>query len=74
MTSECDLTKSAYPVTMTTVRQCSIREFGRGYTIKQLPRASPDLCKPLIQGFTNFTAVHFVAKCHIVNSSQKFLL
>ena len=24
-----------------------------------------------IQGFTNFTAVHFVTKCHIVNSSQK---
>jgi len=24
-----------------------------------------------IQGCTNFTAAHFVAKCHTVNSSQK---
>ena len=65
MTSECDVAKSAYPVTITTIRHCSKREFGRGHTIKQSPRASPDLCKPLSQGFTNFTAVHFVAKCHI---------
>jgi len=27
-----------------------------------------------IQSFTNFTAVHFVIKCHTVNSSQNFHL
>jgi len=30
MTSYCDVTNSVYPVTMTTIRHCSILEFGRG--------------------------------------------
>ena len=49
MTSYCDVTNSAYPVTMTTIglRHCSILEFGRGHPIKQSPRASLDLCTPL---------------------------
>ena len=49
MTSYRDVTNnSVYLVTMTTMslRHCSIREFGRGHTIKQSPRASLDLCTP----------------------------
>jgi len=30
MTSYCDVTNSAYPVSMTTIRHCSILEFGSG--------------------------------------------
>jgi len=49
MTSCCDVTNnSLYPVTMTTIRHCSILGFGRGHPIKQSPRASPDLCTPLL--------------------------
>jgi len=47
MTSQYDVTNSVYPVIMTTMRHCSILEFGRGHPIKQSPRASPDLCTPL---------------------------
>jgi len=47
VSSNCDVTNSVYPVTMTTIRHCSILEFGRGHTIKQSPGASPDLCTPL---------------------------
>jgi len=47
MTSYCDVTNSVYPVTITTIRHCSILEFGRGHPIKQSPRASQDLCTPL---------------------------
>jgi len=36
ITSYCDVT--------TTIRHCSLLEFGKGYTIKQSPRASPDRC------------------------------
>jgi len=38
---------SYYLVTMTTMCHCSILEFGRGHTIKQSPRSSPDLCTPM---------------------------
>jgi len=47
MTSYCDVTNIVYPVTMTTIRHCSILGFGRGHPIKQSPRASVDLCTPL---------------------------
>ena len=30
MTSNCDVKNSAYPATMTTIRQCSTLEFGKG--------------------------------------------
>jgi len=50
-TSYCDVTNSVYPVTMTTIRHCSIIEFGRGHTIKKSPWASPDLCTPLHRVF-----------------------
>jgi len=33
---------SYYPVTTTTMRHCSILEFGREHAIKQSPRSSPD--------------------------------
>ena len=48
MMSYCDVTNSVYPATMTTIRHCSILGFGRGYPIKQSPRASPHLCTPLV--------------------------
>ena len=38
MTSYYDIENSVYTVTMTTIRHCSILEFGRAHTIKQLPR------------------------------------
>jgi len=56
MTSYCDVTTSVYPVTMTTIRHCSILEFGGGYTIKQLPRVSPDLCTPLVRSVLSVEA------------------
>jgi len=40
---------SIFPVTMTIIRHCLIPEFGWGHKIKQLPRASPNLCTPLHQ-------------------------
>ena len=36
-TSYRDVTNSVYPVTMTTIRHCSILEFGRGNTINRDP-------------------------------------
>jgi len=44
------VTISVYPETMTTKRHCSILEFGRGHThtLNQLPRASSDVCTPLV--------------------------
>jgi len=48
MTSYCDVTNSVYPVTMTTIRHCSILEFGREHTIKKSPQASPDLRTSLV--------------------------
>ena len=50
MLSNCDVTNSVYLVTMTTIRHCSILEFGQVHTIKQSPRASTDLCTPLRVG------------------------
>jgi len=47
MTLYCDVTNSIYPITMTTMRHCSILDFGRGHPFKQSPRASPYLCTPL---------------------------
>ena len=47
MTSYCEVTKSVYPVKVTTIRHCSILEFGRGHTIKHTLRASQDPCTPL---------------------------
>jgi len=47
MTLYCDVTNSVYPVTMTTIRYCSILKFGRGHPIKQSPQASRNLCTPL---------------------------
>jgi len=47
MTSYYDATNSVYPVTMTTIHQCSMLGFGRGHPIKQSPQASPDLCTSL---------------------------
>ena len=49
MTSYCDVTNSVYPITTTTIRHCSIVEFGRGHPIKKSPRTLPDLCTPLAQ-------------------------
>ena len=49
MTSYCDVTNSVYPVTMSTIRYCSILELGKRNSIKQSPRASPDLWTPLIK-------------------------
>jgi len=46
---EDDVTNSAYPVKMATIRYCSILEFGRGHPTKQSPRASQDLFTPLIR-------------------------
>jgi len=51
MTSYCDIANSLYSETMTTIHPCSIVEFGRGHTIKQSPRASLDLCTPLVHRF-----------------------
>jgi len=50
MTSYCDVINIVYPVTMTSIRHCSILEFGRGHTIKESPQASPDLPTPLAPG------------------------
>jgi len=47
MTSYREVTNSVYPATMTTIRHCSILEFGVEHPIKQSPRALPDLCTPL---------------------------
>ena len=44
ISSYCDVTKSVYPVTMTTIRHCSILGFGRGHTIKQV---APGITRPL---------------------------
>ena len=44
MTLYCDVTNSVYPVTMTTVRQCSILEFGRGESNQA---AAPGIARPL---------------------------
>jgi len=49
MTSYNAVTNSAYPVTLCTIRDWSILEFGRGHTTKQSPRASSDLCRPLVR-------------------------
>jgi len=46
MKSYSDVTNKVYAAKMT-IRHCSIPEFGRRDTIKQLPRASPDFCTPL---------------------------
>jgi len=35
---------------MTSIRHCSILQFGRGHTIKESPQASPDLSTPLAIG------------------------
>jgi len=43
-----DVTNSVYPVTMTTIRHCSILEFGRGHTIKQSPRALSEVYTPMV--------------------------
>jgi len=47
MTSYYDVTNNVFPVTMTTIRHCSILEFGRGASNQAVARASPDLCMPL---------------------------
>jgi len=48
MTSHCDVTNSVYPVTMiTTYATVQYYNLLGGHTIKQSPRASPDLCTPL---------------------------
>jgi len=47
MTSYCDAISSVYLIAMTTIRHCSIPKFCRRDTIKQSPRAPPDLCTPL---------------------------
>jgi len=52
MASYSDATNNVYPVTMITIRHCSILGFGRGHPSKQSPRASPDLCMPLLLGVT----------------------
>ena len=43
--------KQRIPVTMTTIclHHCSILEFGRGHPIRHSPRASLDLCTPLVR-------------------------
>jgi len=59
MTPDCDVTNTEYRVTVTSIRHCSILQFGGGHTIKQSPRASPGLCMPLskvaeMSGLWNF--------------------
>jgi len=44
MTSQCDVTNSVYPVTMTTIRHCSILEFGRGASNQAV---APGITRPL---------------------------
>ena len=44
VTSNFDVPNSVYPVTMTTIRHCSILGFGRGHTIKQV---APGITRPL---------------------------
>ena len=44
MTSYCDVTNSVYPVTMTTIRHCSILEFGRGASNQAV---APGITRPL---------------------------
>jgi len=44
MTSCCDITNSVYPITMTTIRHCSILEFGRGSSNQAV---APGITRPL---------------------------
>jgi len=44
MASYCDVTNSVYPVTMTTIRHCSILEFGRGAANQAV---DPGITRPL---------------------------
>jgi len=44
MTSYCDVINSMYPVTMTTIRHCSILEFGRGASNQAVV---PGITRPL---------------------------
>ena len=44
ITSYCDVTKSVYPVTMTTTHHCSILEFGRGASNEAV---APGITRPL---------------------------
>jgi len=49
MTSHRDGTNSVHPATMTTIRHCSILNFGTtGACNQAVPPASPDLCAPLL--------------------------
>jgi len=48
MTSYCDTTSSVYAVTVTIIGHRSILELIRGHAIKNSPRASPNLCTPLL--------------------------
>jgi len=44
MTAYCDVTNSAYPVTIITIRDCSILEFGRGaYNQSVVPHSTRPL-------------------------------
>jgi len=61
MTSECDVTKSAYPVTMTTIRHCSIREFGRGRASNQA--VAPGIARPLHATESGLYEFHSCALC-----------
>jgi len=44
MTSQYDVTNGVYPVTMTTIRHCSILEFGRGASNQAV---EPVIARPL---------------------------
>jgi len=44
MTSYCDVTNNVYPVTMTTIRHCSILGFGRGASNQAV---APGITRPL---------------------------
>ena len=66
MTSYCDVTNIVYPVTMTTIRHCSILEFGWGHTIKQPARASPDLDTPL-KSTDSYWEIICTASCNVVH-------
>jgi len=52
MTSYCDVTNSAYAITMTTISHCSILEFGRGASNQAV---GPGITRPLHATVTRVT-------------------
>jgi len=53
MTSYCDVTNSVYPVTMTTIRNCSILEFGGEASNQAVAPGITRPCTPLRTELSN---------------------